>query len=718
MKKVLDVFKRLVEIFKKPLWLLCLGLGIVLFASIFANMANTSLYSVSVTEVKFETTLSDGKDKGVLHALVYRPRKCTAENPCATIITTHGYLNTKEMQDAPSVEMSRRGYVVVALDMYQHGDSYYTDEKTHSTFDFTGAMWDAVKEVYDWDFVMKANDARRTGMIAVSGHSMGASAALSAVNSDYNNYKNSSTEPQRIAAVLAVANTGGTIESRVQGQVTSGTIAAHYDEFFFNPDNYNSSTATGYPRKDWVKTAAGAQFYYGDSSATAKDEIEAGVWNETAYGGAGSVIYTPNEIHPWNHFSTETTSYIIDFYEKAFETQFALRNITENEGVVEYKAGTAQTWWLKEGFTFVALLGVFLSIVAAIAVFVELPFFNKVVTPAGEINEVGAPTGARKWLMRLFLVLSCFTVAWVYPMMNLGTTESFTEALRGLMWGSGLVLVLLSVAGVVVKAFKADDEKANKLIKDVAVSVVLVFATSFLAYWVMTQSFFADSKYYPEPGTNVIAKWVAVAAPLTLVGLALGYALSTRKDGYTLANYGLKANWKQVGVALLIALCVVVGVYGLTFLIEAALKVDFRIWTYAIKPFDTRHIVLFAKYVPAFFLFYLVNSISIVANTGADKSWKGTLKAILINAVGLVFLLVVQYGHWFATGTSKWKLNLPIIYVFAVIPTMIFAAWITRKSYAKTGNVWTAVFINTFLFTMMQVANTFISYQLPLSIFQ
>ena len=50
MKKVLDVFK-------KPLWLLCLGLGIVLFASIFANMANTSLYSVSVTEYEFSPSV-------------------------------------------------------------------------------------------------------------------------------------------------------------------------------------------------------------------------------------------------------------------------------------------------------------------------------------------------------------------------------------------------------------------------------------------------------------------------------------------------------------------------------------------------------------------------------------------------------------------------------------------------------------------------------------
>ena len=40
-----------------------------------------------------------------------------------TIITTHGYLNSAEMQDASAIEMSRRGYVVLALDMYDHGHS-------------------------------------------------------------------------------------------------------------------------------------------------------------------------------------------------------------------------------------------------------------------------------------------------------------------------------------------------------------------------------------------------------------------------------------------------------------------------------------------------------------------------------------------------------------------------------------------------------------------
>lgn len=698
-----DFCKKLLDVFKKPLWLLCLGLGIVLFASIFANMANTSLYSVSVTEVAWETEYSEGEPKGELHALLYRPKSCTADNPCATIVTTHGYLNSKEMQDAPAVELSKRGYVVFALDMYEHGDSTYDSSKNGAwgVFNFSQtSVYDAVQKVYEYDFVMK--DAAGNGMIAVSGHSMGAASAATAVTKDYQD-----GGVQKIVAMLAVGNAPtSAINALKAGSVTAGTIAAHYDEFFFAPDE--DPMAEGLRRKDWVKTVAGTKFYYGDTSITkATLDFEAGEWNETAYGGAGSVIYTPNEIHPLNHFSVETTGYMIEFYDKAFETQIKLHNITENQGVVAYEDGKGQTWWLKEGFNFIALLGIMLSVVAAIAVFAKLPFFSKVVTPEGEINEVEKPTGARKWLMTGFLFLSCFTTVWVYPMMNLkDKTGPFVSALEGILWGSAILLVLLAAIGVLVKALKKDDEEALNVVKKVAVSVIFVFVASFYAYWTMTRPFFDNTYLYAEEGTTTVAKWVLVAAPLTLVSLALAYALSNRRDGYTLANYGLKANWKQILMALLIALAIVCGVYALTFAIEALLKVDFRIWTYAIKPFGKHHFGQFLVYLPVFFIFYLVNSISVVANTGNDKTWKGTLKAILINALGLIILVGVQYGQWFVTGYSKWSLQLPIIYVFAIIPTMIFAAWITRKSYAKTGNIWIAVFVNTFLFTLMQVSNT------------
>ena len=683
--------KKLLDVFKKPLWLLCLGLGIVLFASIFANMANTSLYSVSVTEVSFETEREGGK----LTGLLYRPKSCTAENPCATIVTTHGFLNTKEMQDAPAVELSRRGYVVLALDQYDHGDSVW--DESNGTFTFwMYAQYDAVKYMYGQDYVLKATDG--TGMIAVSGHSMGGFGSRAAAFWDSTDGGN-----QMISAVLAVGADYKWIETFGLGNVTTfaavdalakrtvGTIAGRYDEFFFmdkvcvEKEGY-ACVKYAYPtetvaEKDWTKTKIGAESYYAEDYTGSNEEFTSGQWNEDSYNGGGSVIYVPNEIHPWNHFSTESTAYMIEFYDKAFETQMELHNVTENEGVVAYKDGKVQTWWLKEGFECIALAGMFLAVVAAIAVFAGLPFFNKVTTAGEEINEVSNPTGTKNKLMKAFLVVTCFTTAYAYPMIRLGTTEAYVEAVKSLMWVSAILLLAAGIAHFVIKAVKGEDERASKVLGNVALGGIALFAASFFSYWTLTNDFFTNGKFYNEDYTSVIGYWALVSAGLTVIGLVIAHFLSNKENGYTCANYGLKANWKQIGMALLIAVLVVTGVYAITFLVEFLLKVDFRVWTYAIKPFAGRHFLAFLRYLPVFFVFYLVNGVSVIANTGADKTWKGTLKAVLINALPLAILLGVHYGYDFVTGVAKWPtLALDMILVWALVPTLAIAAWIARKS--------------------------------------
>lgn len=699
MKKVLDIFK-------KPLWLLCLGLGIVLFASIFANMANTSLYQVSVTNVTFET------EHGEMAGLLYRPRKCTAKNPCATIVTTHGYLNTGEMQDAPAIELSKRGYVVLAMDMYDHGDSTWDSSEYGEFMFFKWSQYDAVQWAYKQDFVLKASDG--TGMIAVSGHSMGGFSSRVAAYFDSQDVENG--EPQKIAAVLAVgadftyvprgtgASTDTVIAADAAQKRTMGTIAARYDEFFFNADGNKGGTVK---EKDYTSTTEGTKFYYAEDYTGSNEEFESAQWNTESYNGGGSVIYVPNEIHPLNHFSTETTGYMIDFYDTAFETQIKLHNVTENEGVVSYKDGTAQSWWLKEGFECIGLIGMFVSIIAAIALFAQLPFFGKVVTAEGEINAVGAPTGARKWIMRGFLVLSCAATAYIYPMIQLGTTDAFVESVKAIMWACALILVAGLVAKYVVKAVKGEDEHADKVFNTLLSGALIVFAASFFSYWTLTKTFFGDSNYWNEPTTNQIAYWILVVSGLTVIALSISHFLSNKQDGYTYANYGLKANWKQILIGLLIAVIVVTGVYALTFAIEALLRVDFRVWTYAIKPFNKHSFVAFLKYLPVYFLFFLTVGLNVVANTGSDKSWKGTLKAVLISALPTLILVGVHYGMDFATATAKWPtLALNMILVIVIPITMGFAAWIIRKSWQKTGNLWTGVFICTLLFTMIQVANT------------
>ena len=743
MKKVLDVLKKVFAVFKKPQWLLCLGLGIVLFSSAFANLVNTSAYKVSVTEVKMKT----GEDS-YLVGLRYAPKTCTEDSKCAVIITTHGYLNSKEMQDEAAVELSKRGYIVYAMDMYDHGDS--TSTGSQFTFWLT-AQSDAANWVYDNEkALLKAADG--TGMIAVAGHSMGGFSSRMAALIDeqtalgYEAYH--IPYARRIVAVLAMGadyqwpeTFGMSADSFIanSGTRTMGTIAGRYDEFFFNVSCSLAVDKNGDPimndngteadttddfqdvtcsyagnkvvEKDWGKNVHGKATYYDvHVSDILKDktgkyaDVESGKWNMDVEGGR--VIYVPNEIHPWNHFSTETAAYQIDFYNTAFAEQFRIHNITADDGVVSYGETTGQTWWLKEGFNGIGLVGMFIAITAAIALFAKLPLFSRVATT--EINEVAKSTGYRAKLMLVYSIATTIASAWVYTVLN-GAYDntSYVKAFEGIMWACAIITLAAGIAYFVIKAIKGEDENANKVIGNVVAGAIAIFAATYYAYFTVTRSFFTDGVYFNEPGTNTVAVWIMASGAITLLGIVVSHYLNNKKEGYTLANYGLKANWKQILIALLIAVIVVGGVYGITFLVEFLLRVDFRLWTYAIKPFGKEHLVAFTKYLPFFFLFYLINSVSVVATTGHDKTWKGTLKAVVFNILGVTLLLAIHYGQLFITGTAKWPGQaLNMILVWAIVPTLGLAAWITRKSYLKTGNIWTAVFINALLFTLMQVANT------------
>jgi len=741
MKKVLDVFKKVFDVFKKPQWLLCLGLGIVLVTSFLANLVNTSAYKVSVTEVKMET----GEDS-YLVGLRYAPKTCTEDSKCPVIITTHGYLNSKEMQDEAAVELSRRGYIVYAMDMYDHGDS--SSSGGSFTFWLT-AQYDAANWVYENEKAL-LKGADEVGMIAVAGHSMGgfssrmaaftdAGSVLAAMVPGAPEYK------QRIVAVLSMGadyqwpeTFGMSADTFItlSGNRTMGTVAGRYDEFFFNssctiayedrndpktpnnPDDDTPYASCSYAgnqvvEKNWGANVHGKATYYNVPVLTvlqdktgAYADVESGVWNDDVEGGR--VIYMPNEIHPWNHFSTETAAYQVDFYNKAFATQAQLHGASFE--LADNAETKVQTWWLKEGFNGLGLVGMFIVVVAAIALFARLPFFAGVNTT--EINETTRATGARGKLMLVFACATTFATAWAFPVINGAyTTDGYVNALKAIMWATALVLLAAGITYFVVKAVKGEDEKTEKVVGGVVVGGVAVFAAAFFAYFALTRTFFADGTYYSQPGTTTIAYWALVSATLTLLSLVIGHYLSNKRDGYTCANYGLKANWKQVLLALLIAVIVVAGVYGITFAVEYFLRVDFRLWTYAIKPFGVGHLEAFARYLPVFFLFYLVNAISVVANTGHDKTWKGTLKAVLLNALGVVFILALHYGQLFVTGTAKWPGQaLNMILTWALVPTLAIAAWIARKSYLKTGNIWTAVFINALLFTLMQVANTTLYY--------
>ena len=157
---------------KRSVIVLCIALVLILAGSILAGMYNSSNGSVTVSRISFET------QNGTLSGLLYMPKGASAENPRPTVIVTHGYLNSAEMQDANAIELSRRGIVVLALDQYDHGHSDL-DNKVYTGTSFMeiwapfwiNSMHDAVAYMYEQPYVLK--DEAGNGIIGVTGHSMG-----------------------------------------------------------------------------------------------------------------------------------------------------------------------------------------------------------------------------------------------------------------------------------------------------------------------------------------------------------------------------------------------------------------------------------------------------------------------------------------------------------------------------------------------------------------
>jgi len=314
---------------RNSFWL-ALSLVLVLLSAIGASLVQTSAYSVTVKDLKWETSSGEA-----VSALLYKPNGVSAENQAPAIVLTHGWWNNKEMQDANYVELARRGYVVLALDMYGHGDSDYLPYD-NLALGGTG-LYDGVKLVADLPYV----DPDKIG---VSGHSNGARAANFSVAMD------NAAESPLIAAVLLVNNDGVYTDAAndnayfdLYGTRDTGIIADQYDEFFFR--SYSPEGAVLTPPREFIGTPNAQSFLnYGIDPADADDTREADTVYTDGDGDAMRVIYTPAQTHPWGTISKDSVTDQVNFFEESF-------------GAPNPIDAGSQVWQVKEAFTTLGLIG-------------------------------------------------------------------------------------------------------------------------------------------------------------------------------------------------------------------------------------------------------------------------------------------------------------------------------------------------------------------------
>ncbi|RPF55276.1 alpha/beta fold hydrolase [Aquisalibacillus elongatus] len=662
---------------RNPVVLLVISLLIVLVGSVIAYQFNSSSGETDVSRVYFET------ERGELSGLLYKPDDADQEAK-PTLITTHGYLNSAEMQDAQAVEMSKRGYVVLALDQYDHGHSTGTMEKPVPFFSFwPHAIHDAVQYMYEQDYVLK--DEEGNGIIAVSGHSMGGFSSTHAVMLDEMSYEE--TGIRKVYASLTMGSDYQWLKSMeysdedingLYGPRASGKIAAEYDEFFFDAEAAASGESV--VKKDYVNTEEGQGFLGNPENPEAGKVYDVGEGQR--------VIYQPNETHPWNHFSKESTGYAIDFYDMTF-ADFSDRVQIGEDG---------QTWMFKEYASFIALIGFFMLFIPIILLLTKLPFFKNIyTTKPASLPE--PKTDGGKLATYIIIILGALFPALFFSAL-------YGQDFYGMRLLRQISMITISFSGLAL--IYSLVKNVDKRIKTGS-SVMLVLGIVQYMFLRSQSDFIEVSEFFGGPTVNPIVYWAINVALVILMVMVAHHFVSKKPEGATIENYGVKANVKTIIASLVTAVVTVVIGYAVLYLVDALFKVDFRLWTFAVKTFEGQHVLALLKYAPLFFIYFFIVGISVNVNTASEKydGIKGYIIAILHFIGGLVLYLVYHYGLLFMNGTAGYPgESLSSILVIGLVPVLLIAAIFNRYLFRKTGNVYVGAFLNTVLMTMITVANT------------
>ena len=676
---------------KRAMIAICIGLVLILLGSILAGIFNSGAGAAKVSRIRFEA------QNGELSGLLYMPKGASASNPRPTVVVTHGYLNSAEMQDANAIELARRGFVVLALDQYDHGHSdlnntVYTGTSFMEMWApfWINSMHDAVAYMYEQPYVLK--DEAGNGIIGVTGHSMGGFGSTMALAMD--EQEAMATGIRKIYCGLTEGSdfsyTGFfgvdvTAADALGGGRTMGKVAAQYDEFFFNaPDDPDGTVR----HKDYVSTPDGMAFLQQSESA------QANTWYNTSDGGR-RIIYQPAQTHPWNHFSTETTAYAIDFYMTAFADYAKdLNPIPANQ----------QLWPYKELFECVALVGFVFLIIGVASLLIELPFFN--LAKSGELAPLPSVEGAGAKFGTLALTLCLILLPGIFfaPLMDEGAGSNMLNALMYLSCAIG-------IAGV-FGLFYSLKEKENR--KGLLIGSICVIVAAAALAIVLHTPMYTSGKYWSAIGINSIAYWTIGCALISLLAMSVIYVASKAKNGVSFKNYGVSFKPATILVSILVALVTYLAAYLVLFLMDLLFKADFRIWTFAFKTFDLNVVPAILRYLPTFLLFYVISTAAITINTNTEKMkgiW-GYLVAVALNAGGAMLWLLYQYGKLFATGVAGFPGSaLSGIMIVAMVPTLSIAAIISRNLYKKTGNIWTPAVLNALLMTTMTIANTMVAFK-------
>ena len=329
---------------------LCISLCLCLISVIFAGAIQTDWGRVEMSELSLET------QAGTLTGYLFRPASASAENPAPAVVASHGYLNNREMQDCNYIELARRGYVVIAMNAYGHGDSDVAKAPYAGTPEVqSGGMIEFVRYLATLPYVDREH-------IGVTGHSMGGGYTVTTMHyfTGLERQALESGAPAGEAHALNLVNTGVVVGNYPTVIATEGqpflcnfaVIEALYDEFFYSS---SLEVLTSETTQTILSLQTGEPF---------SGAAEEGRYYTNSENGYSVAFYNPAQFHATNHFSPTVVGELLTAFEHSMPAPKAI-------------PANNQVWLLKEIFNLVGLAGMFLFIVPFTELLLHTRFFEE-----------------------------------------------------------------------------------------------------------------------------------------------------------------------------------------------------------------------------------------------------------------------------------------------------------------------------------------------------
>jgi pimeloyl-ACP methyl ester carboxylesterase len=334
--------------------------------------------------------------------LLYVPASATPQHPAPAVLISHGYINTREMQSPFAIELARRGFVVLALDMAGHG---YSQGAVFSPPDMGGPA--ALRYLRSLPFV----DAASVGL---EGHSMGGVPVLAAA----------ADQPDGYRSIVLEGSTTGLLGSKAPAAPKNlQLVFGQFDEF--------AELMWQAPKGSLVGQSKRLQALFGADGPVA----EGRVYGDLAAGTARKLV-NPPVTHPWEHFSRAGVGAAVDWFQ------------TTLPGAARPLPPGDQIWLWKEVGTLVAFGGLILLMMGTFEVLLTSPLFVALAHP---MEPVAKQRGPKWWLA--FVLTAAVPALTYYPLMKLGQLFApmrlFPQYVHNqlLVWAlvNGLITLALSV---------------------------------------------------------------------------------------------------------------------------------------------------------------------------------------------------------------------------------------------------------------------------------